>query len=390
MAFNFEIKKRTYVAVRDKCVEQLKADDRDNALINLDQAVALSNELIAHCQIPELTTKFKSEQATLLKIKAKLAEGINPYTQKKPEPMPQGPGKPAAAPGQEEAPKAKYLSTDAPKHTMEDVAGLEDVKQQIRLNVLLRLQNPDLYFHYHDTSGCRILMYGPPGTGKTFVAECIAGELKCPYANIKIQDILDKYVGEAPRKIKEIFEEANTYDNCLLFFDEIDGMCSSRDSDDSAHTKDILTTFLTCMSGFGTDSKEKVRVIIAATNRPWALDSALIRGHRFDTQLYVSLPDYDARLFLVKKNFKKHMDIIEGSDITMEEIATELDGWSGADIDSIITKMKDYAMNRTIANPEAPYEKVTRADFDKAKASSRNSVIPESLVAFEAFRKGEL
>ena len=288
----------------------------------------------------------------------------------------------------------KFFKKEPPKITLEDVAGLDDVKREIKLNVILPLKNPDLYYKYKDSVGCQILMFGPPGCGKSFVAEAIAGELKCAYAIINSFDILDKYVGEAPKKIKAIFDEAEEYDNCLLFFDELDSLFASRESDDSAHTKDVLTAFLTCLSGFNSNKDpKKIRVIIGATNRPWALDTALIRGKRFDTHLYITLPDYDARHFLVSKAFKNHMELLEDTDITIEDMTERFDGYSGADISSILDKVKTKALEKALFNQNEGIDErvpICLKYFDEVMESYRNSVSKESLKYFEDFRNGDI
>lgn len=386
MAFNYEMKYRTYEAALSKVKELLMLDDKENGMFYLDKAIALSEELALNSEVMEFKNRFVTENRKLIQIKKNLKEkGINPFLKK--ETIKNVNTK------DDSVSSIKFFKKEPPKITLSDVAGLEDVKREIQLNVILPLKNPELYYKYKDSVGCQILMFGPPGCGKSFVAEAIAGELKCAYAIINSFDILDKYVGEAPKKIKAIFDEAQEYDNCLLFFDELDSLFASRESDDSAHTKDVLTAFLTCLSGFNSNKDpKKIRVIIGATNRPWALDTALIRGKRFDTHLYITLPDYDARYFLVNKAFKNHMELLDNTDITIEDMTERFEGYSGADISSILEKVKTKALEQALINTrngineEVP---ICKKYFDDVMASYRNSVSKESLKYFEEFQRGK-
>ena len=388
MAFNYEMKYHTYEAALSKVKELLMLDDKENGLFYLDKAISLSRELADNSEVIEFKNRFVTENRKLIQIRKNLKEnGVNPFLKK--ETIKSAPGNDNSS-----IEKIKFFKKEPPSITLDDVAGLEDVKREIKLNVILPLKNPDLYYKYKDSVGCQILMFGPPGCGKSFVAEAIAGELKCAYAIINSFDILDKYVGEAPKKIKAIFDEAEEYDNCLLFFDELDSLFASRESDDSAHTKDVLTAFLTCLSGFNSNKDpKKIRVIIGATNRPWALDTALIRGKRFDTHLYITLPDYDARHFLISKAFKNHMDLLEDTDITIEDMTERFDGYSGADISSILDKVKTKALEQALYNQTEGIDErvpICLKYFDEVMESYRNSVSKESLKYFEDFRNGDI
>lgn len=407
--FNYEIKKQTYDLALSQTMELLKADDRQNGLFYLEKAIALSSELIAHCIIPQLKSRFEVEHKKLIEVKAAITEkGFNPFLPST-QPRPTSNTTQGGTQGKVDGSEVKegttttkeggedvstFFSEESPKTTLKDIAGLEEVKEQILLNVIAPMKSPDIYFQYMDEVGCQILMYGPPGCGKTFVAEAIAGELKCAYAIINTHDILDKYVGEAPKKIAQIFKEANKYKNCLIFFDELDALFASRESGDSSHTKDILTSFLTCLSGFKSKSEDRnIRVVIGATNRPWALDSAVLRGKRFDTQIYVGLPDHDARLFLVEKAFKKREALLNQDEITYEDLVEMFDGYSGADITSMLEKMRKKALARALVNSENGDGELVQIGYEDAKevvSKYRNSVTKESLDAFEAFRDGEI
>lgn len=422
--FNFEIKRQSYEIALKQTKDALSAGDIENGKYFLNHAIELSVQLLENCIVERMKAVYASENRKLLSLRNSLEKGVNPFDRRatantavnntpttneetgvgavsansgvRPSsPSSRPSAKPASANAQSGAKKAEFFSSEAPKTTLDDVAGLEGVKRQIRLRVIAPMKQPELYKKYMDDAGCQILMYGPPGCGKSFVAEAIAGELKCAYAILNASDLLDKYVGEGSKKVTRIFKEAEQYKNCLIFFDELDAVFSSRESDDSKYTKDVLTTFLTCLSGFHTDENGGIKVIIGATNRPWALDSALIRGKRFDTHIYVGLPDEEARAFLVKKAFRKNPTLLEGSDLTEEELVKRFDGYSCADISSMLVKMKTRAFERALdksasSDAEAADEPITLEDAEEVISNYRNSVTQESLLAFKAFENGEI
>lgn len=250
--------------------------------------------------------------------------------------------------------RKSWFDAEIPSCDLSDVQGMRDVIEQFNADIIVPLNYPDVYAKYSKDIGSRVLLYGPPGTGKTFVVRCLAGHLRCKIAVIQVQDILDKYVGEAEGKIKEIFAEADTYERSLIFFDEIDSIASDRDSDDSRNTKGVLTALLTEMDGFASKKQQnKFKIIIAATNKPWALDAAIRRGGRFDTQIYVGPPDKDATLGMIKRAFMLNNDInhpqyppIENNDpdTLFEKMAQILcHGYGGGDIVAICKRIAKLA-----------------------------------------------
>lgn len=381
---SFTLKKQRYLNLLDALKNALTSNNLVEALSLATEALDVCNELLNMTTIPELNAQFINDNKKLNNMIEIIKSGKNPITPKG-EPSRAANAEPNKKDGQEEA--STFFSKEYPKTKLEDVYGLEEVKEEIRLKVIEPIKDLEFYLKYNDEVGCQILLYGPPGCGKSFVAEAIAGELKCSYAFLNAADILDKYVGEAPKKIKQIFAEAEKYDNCLIFFDELDSLFASRESDESSHTKDVLTVLLTCLSGFKSNNKDCIRVVIGATNRPWALDSALLRGKRFDTQIYIGLPDYDARMFLIKKAFKHNNAIIENSDVDINELCNRFDGYSCADISSMMAKIKQLAYKKSLANNKVEVP-ISQEDVDEVFANYRNSINENDLVLFENYKKG--
>ena len=268
--------------------------------------------------------------------------------------------------------------------TFADVAGMEDVKDQIRYKVLEPLKNPDLAALYRIEPGAKILLYGPPGTGKTYLARAVAGEVDAAFFSVNCQDLISKYLGESGKKLDALFEEAQKNERAIIFFDEFDAVASRRgDSPEGADQEmaRFVATFLTKVDGFKKSETNKMLLLIAATNRPWTLDPAMLRGGRFDTHIYVGLPDQGAREFLVRR-------VLDGlpmdEDVVLSELATDFAGFGGGDITAICGKIKLAAYMRSLKTGSA--QNITRKDCDDAIRSAHNMITEEDLERFEQFR----
>lgn len=291
-----------------------------------------------------------------------------------------------------------WFSAEVPKLTMQDVAGLAEVKNEFTVNVFAPIspKYSAIYKKYRKETGLQILLYGPPGTGKTHIVKCLAGTLGCKIAVVQIKDVMANLVGDGAKIIAEIFEQARKFDKCIIFFDEIDAIAASREDDESRHTKEQLTTLLTNMDGFTAGTKPgQIRIIIAATNRPWILDSAVKRGGRFDTQIYVPLPDFDARKKLVAlalgkdESVKNRLDVPCAADVTVDWLAQKFDGYAGADIKAVIKQIINRPLRREIdalSNHNARINDcVTRQDCEEVIAKYINSITDEMLFYFDAY-----
>ncbi len=309
-----------------------------------------------------------------------------------------------AGSGQSARSEDKIKSTDwfgapIPNLTLADIAGLQEVKDEFIVNVMAPMDPAyaDIYRKYRGDERCvQVMMYGPPGTGKTHAVKCLAGHLKCKIAVVQIKDVMASLVGDGAKIIYETFDQASKLDRCIIFFDEIDAIASTREGDDSRHTKEQLTTLLTCMDGFASKAKPgQVRIIIAATNRPWALDSAVKRGGRFDTQIYIPLPDKKARLQLLSlalgkdERVKGRCDIPLSPDVSMDWLVERTEGYAGADIKAICRQAASLPLKREIVargRKENVSDCVTRADFESVFARYINSNTVESLMQFDAYK----
>lgn len=286
-----------------------------------------------------------------------------------------------------------WFSDEVPDLNFKDIIGVQPVKDAFMVDVVapLRSEFKNVYRKFRgEDLGTQILLYGPPGTGKTFIVKCLAGALNCKIAVVQTSEVLASIVGVAEKNMRDIFAQAAELDRCIIFLDEIDSICSDRSSDDSRHTKSILTTMLTCMDGFLKTTKPgQLRIIVAATNLPWALDPALKRGGRFETQIYVPLPDFPAREKFVALDLDR---IPHDDDVTVEYLADRLNGYAGADIKAVLKQIANQPLRREIINILEhgceKGEKVTRTDCEKILGSYINGVTPEMLLRYKAYDLG--
>ena len=291
-----------------------------------------------------------------------------------------------------------WFGADIPKLTMRDVAGLQDLRNEFLVNIFAPIspKYSPIYHKYRKDVGLQILMYGPPGCGKTHIVKCLAGSLGCKIAVVQIKDVMANLVGDGAKIIAEIFEQAKKYDKCIIFFDEIDAIAASREDDESRHTKEQLTTLLTNMDGFTSATKPgQIRIIIAATNRPWILDSAVKRGGRFETQIYVPLPDYEARKKLIELALGKdpavkgRVDVPCADDVTVDWLAEKLDGFAGADIKAVCKQIINRPLRREIEyyrdNDARLDDCVKREDCEEVIGKYINAITDEMLFQYDAY-----
>ena len=270
--------------------------------------------------------------------------------------------------------------------TFDDVAGLDDVKEQIIFHVLEPMRNPELAAAYGIKPGGKILLYGPPGTGKTFIARAIAGEVDAAFYSVNCQDLISKYMGDSSKQLDKLFDEAQKNERAIIFFDEFDSVASKRGDGTSgvdAEMARFVATFLTKVDGFKKSETNKMLLLIAATNRPWALDSAMLRGGRFDTQIYVGVPDQKAREFMVNKSMKK---LPLEHDVDLQKLAKAFEGFGGGDIVAICDKIRLEAYKRSVRLGSK--QNITRDDCNAILAGIRNHISDEEMAKFIAYRNG--
>ena len=215
--------------------------------------------------------------------------------------------------------------------TFDDVAGLDGAKEEVT-EVVDFLKNPKKY----TTLGAKIpkgvLLVGPPGTGKTLLAKAVAGEAKVPFFSLSGSDFVEMFVGVGASRVRDLFKQAREKAPCIIFIDEIDAVGRSRGKNNmqsNDERESTLNQLLVEMDGF---SGDKSIILMAATNRPDVLDSALLRPGRFDRQIYVDLPEVREREAIFKVHLKP---LVLGQDVVVDFLAKQTPGFSGADIANI-------------------------------------------------------
>ena len=251
-----------------------------------------------------------------------------------------------------------------------DIGGLEGVKEELREAIEWPLKYPELFAQMNAVPPKGLLLYGPPGTGKTLLAKAAANESEANFISVKGPELLNKFVGESEKAIREVFRKARQASPCIIFFDEIDSVAPVRGSSsgDSNVTERVISQFLTEMDGL-----EELRnvIIIAATNRPDIVDPALLRPGRFDRLLLVPPPDPEARKQIFRIHTKKTPC---AEDVKLDELARKTEGYTGADIASIcntavMLSIKEHigkAKDAEDAKKRAKGLKVAKRHFDEA------------------------
>jgi cell division protease FtsH len=268
--------------------------------------------------------------------------------------------------------RAKIYNTDKPKTTFADVAGYGAVKEEIT-EVVDFLKVPGKFKEIGARIPKGVLLVGPPGTGKTLIARAVAGEAGVPFISITGSDFMEMFVGVGAARVRDLFQTARKQAPAIIFVDEIDSIGRKRGAglggghDEREQT---LNQMLSEMDGF--EATEGI-VMIAATNRPDILDSALLRPGRFDRQIMVPLPTQEERIEILKVHFRdKKID----ADVAIDVIARGTPGMSGADLSNLVNEAALFAVRRGV-------QEVHKEDFDAARDRVLMGLRRESLALSE-------
>merc|ERR1712154_117590 len=249
------------------------------------------------------------------------------------------------------------------------IGGLGEQIRELREVIELPLLNPELFQRVGITPPKGCLLYGPPGTGKTLLARAVASQLDANFLKVVSSAIVDKYIGESARLIREMFNYARDHQPCIIFMDEIDAIGGRRFSEGTSADREIQRTLMELLNQMdGFDVLGKVKIIMA-TNRPDTLDPALLRPGRLDRKIEIDLPNEQGRLDILKIHSSK---ISKKGEVDYEAVIKLADGFNGADLRNICTEAgmfairadRDYCL-------EEDFMKAARKILDNKKLESK-------------------
>ncbi|GAA2624457.1 ATP-binding protein [Streptomyces axinellae] len=246
-----------------------------------------------------------------------------------------------------------------------DVGGMREVKERLEAAFLAPLRNPELRKLYGKSLRGGLLLYGPPGCGKTFLARAVAGELGAGFLNVALSDVLDMWVGASERNLSSIFKTARRNAPCVVFLDELDALGGKRSRIQHGGMRNTVNQLLTELDGVGSDNEGVF--VLAATNHPWDVDSALRRPGRLDRTLLVLPPDDEARRAVLHYHLRERP--VAGVDL--ERLARRTEGFSGADLAHLCETASEYALMDSVRSGEP--RMIGMADLTRAAKELRPS-----------------
>ena len=278
--------------------------------------------------------------------------------------------------------RLKFMPVESPNVHFSDIAGLDTVKNIVRMKVIQPILHPEIYERFSKTSNGGILLYGPPGTGKTMIARAIATETNLSFFSVRCSDIVGKGFGDGERNLKALFDAARADGHAMIFFDEFESLACRRGGGSTVMNR-IVPELLSQMDGF--QKAEGTLIVLASTNRPWDLDSAVLRPPRMSERIYVGLPDHPARRYMLEKALES---LPKSEEPDYDTIADALEGFNCADIAAFIEKVKEAPIRRGLDQVGVD-QFITLEDIDEALTNSHSSVQKSDLEAFSKWEASQ-
>ncbi|NXJ25458.1 NVL protein, partial [Dicrurus megarhynchus] len=264
-----------------------------------------------------------------------------------------------------------------PDVTWADIGALEDIREELTMAILAPVRNPEQFKALGLTTPAGVLLAGPPGCGKTLLAKAVANESGLNFISVKGPELLNMYVGESERAVRQVFQRARNSAPCVIFFDEVDALCPRRSDREVRASVRVVNQLLTEMDGL--ENRQQV-FIMAATNRPDIIDPAILRPGRLDKTLYVGLPPPEDRLAILKTITKDGTRPPLDSDVSLEEIAysQHCDCYTGADLSALVREASICALRQEMALQMTQSKKgeikISRKHFEEAFRKVKSSV----------------
>src|SRR5437016_10217351 len=366
-----EVSWDTFERYRQKGLDARRAGQWDSARIYLLEAARAMVELAKDAQGDALRDARRATASKLREL-ARDCEKAKSENRRRPSERRSNESEKGRTSEVEGGPAAdQWIVKEKPNLKFDDVAGLDGVKEDIRLKMVYPFDHPELAKKFGIRGGGGVLLYGPPGTGKTMLAKATAGEIDATFFRVSPAELLSKWVGEAEQNIKKLFDSAASETRAIIFIDEIEALVPARRDEGSSVMQRVVPQILQGMEGF--DEKDVSPILfMGATNVPWQLDPAVLRPGRFDEQVYIPLPDLAAR--------RKMLDIYLSKrpladDIDLDGLARKLESFSGADIKYLCDRAAVIPFLRSVASGEEG--EITQEVLADALADIRPSVTAE-------------
>jgi AAA+ superfamily predicted ATPase len=258
-----------------------------------------------------------------------------------------------------------FWEAEKPGVTLADVAGMEVVKRRLNLAFLAPLKNQEMMKMYGKSLRGGLLLYGPPGCGKTYIARATAGELGARFISVGLSDVLDMWIGQSEKNLREIFQSARRNAPCVLFFDEIDALGQKRSLMRHSAARNVVNQLLSEMDSVNADNEGVF--VLAATNHPWDVDTALRRPGRLDRTLLVLPPDAAARHAILQlQSRERPLDKIE-----FKWLSEKTTDFSGADLVHLVDSAAELALEDSLSSGKV--RPIDMNDFKKALKEIRPS-----------------
>jgi transitional endoplasmic reticulum ATPase len=364
----------TFEQLKDRGMSAYRAGDYAAARLYLLQAAKAMTELAREVQ-GDLAEQRRDMAAKL----ADLAKSCNERKRRGPA----GAARSAAGDEGEKDTQKDWVVREKPDVKFDEIAGLDDVKEEIRLKMIYPVQRPDLAARFGIKTGGGMLLYGPPGTGKTMIAKAVATEIEAVFFSIKPSQVMSKWVGEAEQNVQQLFDQARAEKISIIFIDEVEALVPRRRDSQSTVMQRVVPQILAELEGFDRrKAGENTLLFLAATNEPWSIDPAMLRPGRLDEKIYVPLPDGPARYRMLELYLT---DRPLAEDVDLAALTDRLAGYSGADIKNICHKSATIPFLASVKD-DVP-RTITQADILSVVEKVKPSVNARDLVRFERFRE---